>query len=340
MRANQILEFGDYYKDEFYPKTYHVQDLENDELMDTVSRIHINSRISTSELEAIADALKKRPQIDFRLYKNAFLNEAEWELFSHIRKLWIRIDRTLQSLNFLEKIPMLEKLAIEGSVEEKNPSLLPLQLLKNLKWLNLVDIQQDINQIVWPGALNHLGVTIPKLKEADFLSKIPAIHNLGIHQTKIKDYSFLINIPDLRVLWLSQLSNFNDDDSKLLSKMKDLQLVYLSRCKRITNLDFVPEVNELKILKIDHINIASFDPLSQSPQLNTLSASYVTPLDKRIDGLLNLKHVYFGGDIPKDEVARFKKEFKGIDAVIGPEIIKGNLAANEALFEMSYIYQV
>ncbi|MCW3466440.1 hypothetical protein [Chitinophaga nivalis] len=314
-----------------------ITDLENTELMAGKQVLQINDELPASSMLAVARAIHQYPHLQLRFYAAANISQIDWPAFAHVRHLSIGGNAgNWTSLNFLEQLPLLETLIIHAPLKCKT-SLLPLQKLQQLKRLNLINIQQDLDKIVWANGLDTLGLTVGELKNSGLLTNIPFIKNLCLNFTQLADYKVLAHITGLQVLSLIGLKGFSQQHAAELQHIPALQLLEISRCPKITDIAFTADLQALKKLRLANIKVASFAPLTGHPALQVISTDTVQPDNTALTGVYHIPHVYLSGRFPAEEITRFQSGFTGQDAVIGGALLKGTLKENNFIY---HIHQV
>jgi len=200
----------------------------------------------------------------------------------------------IEEVDFINKIPSLEHLFLEGN-EIKNLSVLSflkglktldltynemflsLDFLKNLKELRKLslkncELEEEADKIRHLKQLKYLNLAYNKLNRVDFLAELTQLEELDISENQIHDLKPIKNLTKLKKLDLF-LNKIHDlDPLQNLTNLEDLNIRYNGEGVSIA-LDFLWDLTKLKKLDLERSNSQDLGSLKNLENLEELNLS-------------------------------------------------------------------
>lgn len=189
------------------------------------------------------------------------------------------IDTDMKNLNCIESMSSLEELSIEGTTEDT----IDFTKLKNLKKCYL-SWKKGYNSIFNSTSVESLSLYFEssKPKSYDQIGQLVQLKKLSLNGAAIKDISFLKNFKKL--CWLEFVSCKTLADFSLISVLNNLRRLTIIDLPKLTNLDFIEKLQNLKLLELE---VKIIDSLSPLEKIHSLEYLYLYRPTNVLDGDLS-----------------------------------------------------
>ncbi|GLQ89976.1 hypothetical protein GCM10007898_35510 [Dyella flagellata] len=257
------------------------------------------------DLEKLARLLEGRPEVTLRFHSAPVTDLDFLKYFPGVRRLsvdlWSLEDiggfshlqgklellsfgntKKRHSLKFLEGMPALEKLSLEGHAKD----IASVSRLTRLTSLGLRCITLPDLSILAPlRELATLGIAFGGTPDLAHLAELPQLQTLSLFRiNKLYDLSILTKLTSLKTLDLDSMRNVMSLPS--LESLTHLEEVTLETMKGLTELSAVaaaPNLRQLTIAGMAQLDVAAFRCLVGHPHLQKLR------LWSSLGGAVNLK---------------------------------------------------
>lgn len=197
---------------------------------------------------------------------------------------------------------------IESDITELDALPNSISLLKNLKELNLWEVQiDDISVLAHITSLQGLNLSRTKVSDIDVIANLINLQQLSLNSSEISDIHSLGNLTNLQHLNLSRtrihnlhpignlhklkylnLNGTQISNIDVLEKLENLQHLNLSNTQ-ISDINILSKLRSLKSLDLENTKITRIDALSSLDNLEELDISFTKV--NNIDALANLTNL-------------------------------------------------
>ena len=191
----------------------------------------------------------------------------------------------ISNIDFLKNMPKLNDLTLDvrnikdlspiGSCTELKHLELKGEDYDNLNFLN------DLNSLEW------LEIVGSGVKDIETLRQKDTIELLRIYINTLEDKSAISEMENIKSLTIfsKELS-----DCSALSTCTGLEIISLSGCEKLDNLEFIDDLDKLEEISLDGTSITNFEPLLKVKNLKKVTVSK-NQLNDEITGALEEKGV-------------------------------------------------
>jgi hypothetical protein len=301
-----------------------IADLTVEDNIKRIYRIQFSRAPTTTYLLAISKVIESNPHIDLRFYGNYSEEQIEWGLLGSVERLQIDLWET-KELKQVSRLTKLKRLGVTKNVKS-SVSLKILEPLTNLQTL-FTSISKGIQTIGTLNQLQFLSLRKIRTKNLDFLKSLKNLNTLWLSLGSYTSFKAIGEIQNLKKLSIHQVSGFsNIAANETLVKCENLEALQLQDLKHIKSLDFLINLKLIKYLQIESLkNIETYKPILSCPSLEIFLAYNSRPIDKSLEGLINLKTVGIGDRYSKEEIDNLVSNFRGNTIRIRAKEIKGKL---------------
>ncbi len=288
-------------------KPVEFEDIEKIENLNRIYRFQFKQPPKNEQLERVASAIKKRPEIALRFYGNYIEELIDWDSLTEIHHLQIDLWET-EDLRRVSQLKNLKSLGIAKNVKSK----VSLKILEPLQKLETfyTSIAKDIDSISKLPNLEFLSLNNIKNDNLDFLIESNKLNVIWLSLGSFNDFSGLSQIKNLQKLRVHQVRGFESEKvNSFLESCKQLWALKLDNLKYIKNLDFIPNLPKIEFLSLEGVkNLDTYDMVKNSKTIETISGYQCRPSDKSLKGLKKLKGIWLGDSYAKSEIAKLLKD--------------------------------
>jgi internalin A len=294
-------------------------------------RLQFDVTLPDDVLAAAADALRRHPEVELRVYGREVDPRLGWlSGFEHIEHLSIELWHAT-SFDVLARFTRLRSLGL-GETNSKRPSLAFLRELPHLEDLWLEAHEKDFAAVAALGRLRRLALRVPRAKSLEALRGHSGIEVFSMDFGGIRDLSALPEMPNLRAVQIYQVRKLDTGDLDPLGECAALEVLSLGALRNVESLRALARrpAATLRLLTLERLTgLATLADLNACTRLEELGLYESRPADRRLDGLLqcpNLNRLVVGDVYPPDQVETLRTDFHGDTLVIRGEGVRGDVA--------------
>jgi hypothetical protein len=286
--------------------------------------VQFDEPLPADVLEAVADALRIRPQVELYVYGHEGM-ELDGGLeflrgFEHVERLSLNLGG-LNGVDGLARFTALRSLTLQGMVK-RNVSVAAIAHAPGLERLAVDGSMRDLRVIRDLVELRELHV--PATEEAlESLEGHPSLRRLSLHFGTHRDLSALESCPQLADLEIWQIQKLTAIDLEPVARVPKLDALMLGALRNVTTMSWLDEGRRrLRFLTLEQLPaLDSYEPLRRCRELVAFGAWGSRPADRRLTPLhkLPLVDVVLGDVYPADEIAALLERCNARVSIRGAE---------------------
>lgn len=270
--------------------------------------VQFDEPLPAKVLEAVADALRRWPQVQLYVYGHYGM-ELDGGLeflrgFEHVERLSLNL-LGLTGVDGLARFTALRSLSLGGMVK-RNVSVAAIAHASGLQRLVVDGGMRDLQVIRDLVELKELHS--PATAEAvESVEGHPSLRRLSLHFGSHRDLSPLESCPQLTDIEIWQIQKLTAADLKPVARVPNLDALALGALRNVTTMSWLDEGRRrLRFLTLERLpGLDSFEPLRRCSELVAFGACDSRPADRSLTPLhkLPLADVACCDVYPADEIA-------------------------------------
>jgi hypothetical protein len=282
-------------------------------LDDTIERAQFCEPLPQKLLEALAQALRTRPQVALRAYGMALdPSLAFLEPFEFVEKLFVDL-WNVESFAPLGRFTQLRVLGL-GETKSSKPSLRFLESTPLIEELYVGKHVRDLEVLASLSRLRKISLAATKGAHLAALRGLPLAVVL-LYFGSARDLSFLAALPQLRAVTICQIKQLESADLEPLAAATSLDALELINLPHVESLAALGAPPRLRLASLEGLRgLTSLDALARWSALEDVALDHSRARDGRLAplaGLARLQSIAIGDRYAESEVAAFRRAFRG-----------------------------
>ena len=296
-----------------------------------VPRLQFDVPLPDAVLAAVAEVLRRHPDVELRAYGRAVDPGLGWlSGFEHVEHLSLELWHAT-SFDVLARFKRLRSLGL-GETKSRRPSLAFLRELKHLEQLWLEAHDKDFDAVGALPSLRRLALRVPRTRSLEALRGHAGIEIFAMDFGGVRDLSPLADLPRLRGLELDQVRKLDTGDLDPIGDCTGLEAVSLGALRNVESLRALARrpAATLRMLLLERLTgLTTLADLTACERLEELGLYDSRPADRRLDVLLEcprLNRLVAGDAYPADQREAMRTGFTGATLWMRGEAEVGVLA--------------
>jgi len=268
----------------------------------TASTVSLDAPLPPASFEALAEALRGRPDTELALYGYSGWESLDaslhWlEPFSHLRSLSIAIS-TLKSIDGIERLPSLTSFAVARTA--RPISLDPLASVRQLTDLTVDVPRADMSVVASLTSLRRLNMSASR-GSLHPLANHPTLERLRLSHGAERDLNPLASCRNLRDLSIWGIQKLASEDLEPIGDMPALEALVVGAARNVSSIQWLAR-SQVRYLELELLSgLTTIAPLAQCEQLLAATLFDSRPADKSLQPFIDaprLEEVFIGGTSP------------------------------------------
>jgi hypothetical protein len=293
------------------------------------SHLQFSRPLSDDLLRAMSEALQEAPGVRLRAYGRSVDPSLSWlRFFPEVQHLVVELWH-VESFAELEPLSSLRSLGL-GQTKSTRPSLGFLDGLPDLERLWVEGHARDFDAVGAVPHLRRLSLRVPKAKTLDALAGHSSLEVFAMDFGGIRDIKVLATLPSLKAVDLFQVRLFDSADLEALGDCHHLVALSLGALRNVDSLAALTRgpSDSLRFLTLESMRgLATLGDLAECRALEQLGLfGDCRPHDGRLDRVAanpSLRHLIAGDPYDDAQVAAAGARFQGETLWINGKAVTG-----------------